>query len=187
MLEPTSNVRPSTLSTLESLTRDRAGDLLGRVRRLEASTGVSWVGIKWRRFPPIALTLVVAACSPGSTTATPAASSATSPFAGNGSIAFSSERDGNVEIYVRSADGSQRRLTNDPGKDRSPTWSPDGTHIAFESERDGNPEIYVMSSDGTAVTRLTNDPGGDGMPAWSPTARRSPSPVTGVETPISIR
>jgi Tol biopolymer transport system component len=40
-------------------------------------------------------------------------------------IAFSSDRDGNFEIYVMHADGSgQTRLTNSPGDDWYPTWQP---------------------------------------------------------------
>ena len=40
-------------------------------------------------------------------------------------IAFESYRDGNYEIYVMNADGSnQQRLTNDRAADRSPSWSP---------------------------------------------------------------
>ena len=43
------------------------------------------------------------------------------------------------------SDGSNlRNLTNDPARDFSPSWSPDGRHIAFVSDRDGNEEIYVM-------------------------------------------
>jgi Tol biopolymer transport system component len=39
-------------------------------------------------------------------------------------IAFMSERDGNEEIYVMNADGSnQIRLTNDPANDWGPAWS----------------------------------------------------------------
>ena len=54
-------------------------------------------------------------------------------------IAFSSERDGNAEIYVMDADGSElARLTSSPGKDRFPSWSPGGQYIAFSSESDGN-------------------------------------------------
>jgi len=38
-------------------------------------------------------------------------------------IAFQSARDGNFEIYVMNADGSdQHRLTNDPGFDGAPSW-----------------------------------------------------------------
>ena len=66
-------------------------------------------------------------------------------------------------------DGSgQTNLTNNPGTDTSPNWSPDGTKLAFSSARTGNREIYVMDADGSNVERLTNDPAFDGTPAWSP-------------------
>jgi TolB protein len=90
----------------------------------------------------------------------------------NGKIVFSSERDGNPEIYVMNADGSgQTRLTNNSAVDVDPAWSADGTKIAFTSTRDGAPsdgEIYVMSADGSGQTRLTDLPGSNGEPAWSP-------------------
>ena len=65
------------------------------------------------------------------------------------SVAFSSTRDGNPEIYVANRDGSNlRRLTNNPGIDITPTWSPSGTQIAFTSDRTGTPQIYVVGADG---------------------------------------
>ena len=89
-------------------------------------------------------------------------------------IAFVSERDGNREIYVMSADGSAvRRLTDHPAADVYPAWSPDGARIAFVSERDGNADIYVMNADGTAPQRLTNSPAEEAFPAWSPDGARS--------------
>ena len=46
-------------------------------------------------------------------------------------------------------DGSDlRRLTNNPGIDITPTWSPSGTQIAFTSDRSGTPQIYVVGADG---------------------------------------
>lgn len=40
-------------------------------------------------------------------------------------IAFVSDRDGNPEIYVMAAEGSDvRRLTNNPAVDASPSWWP---------------------------------------------------------------
>jgi len=92
----------------------------------------------------------------------------TTPAAGS-RIAFESVRDGNGEIYVMDADGSnQTRLTNNPADDGSPAWSPDGSRIAFYSDRDGNYEIYVMDADGSNQTRITNNPAGDAFLDWSP-------------------
>ena len=86
-----------------------------------------------------------------------------------GRILFVSERDGNPEIYVMNADGSnQIRLTNNASYDLNPIFSPDGKKIAFVSDRDGNPEIYVMNADGSNQTRLTADPSYDYSPTWSP-------------------
>ena len=97
-------------------------------------------------------------------------------------IAFFSRRDGNPEIYVMDADGSnQRRLTNHPDKDWAPSWSPDGKRIVFFSNRDGHvhvihgwstSEIYVMDADGGNPQNLTNNPGDDRDPSWSPDGKR---------------
>jgi Tol biopolymer transport system component len=87
----------------------------------------------------------------------------------NGQIAFVSERDGNSEIYVMGVDGSSPvNLTNHPGSDRAPDWSPDGRFIAFESDRAGRWDIYVMNRDGSGLTML--HPGFD--PTWSPDGSR---------------
>ncbi len=83
-------------------------------------------------------------------------------------VAFSSLRDGNSEIYLMRADGSQlTRLTFNPAIDQNPAPSPDGTRIAFESNRDGRFQIYVMNVDGSGTTRLTVSTGNDTQPTWS--------------------
>jgi Tol biopolymer transport system component len=76
----------------------------------------------------------------------------------------------NYDIYLVDADGPDlTRLTNDPGGDLSPAWSPDGRRIAFvrqsvEDIESGKTFIYVMNADGTGETRLT-----EGLSAfWSP-------------------
>jgi TolB protein len=83
-------------------------------------------------------------------------------------IVFVSARDGNNEIYTSNTDGSNiTRLTNDPGNDGQPTWSPDGTRIAFTSDRNGSSEIYIMNADGSNVVQRTFS-GGCQYPTWSP-------------------
>ena len=78
--------------------------------------------------------------------------------------------------YLRmNADGTnQVNLTNNPGNDSMPAWSPDGKHIAFCSDRDRtgdtdlNTEIYRMQADGSNQVRLTNNPAQDMSPNWKP-------------------
>jgi TolB protein len=87
-------------------------------------------------------------------------------------LAFVSERDGNAEIYVMNADGSeQENLTRQPSNDSHPTWSRDGRKLAFVSRRDGNAEVYVMNADGSGLRNVTGTPSDDLDPAWSPDGR----------------
>jgi Tol biopolymer transport system component len=87
-------------------------------------------------------------------------------------VAFTSNRDGNNEIYAMTADGSsETRLTNNPANDTHPAVSRTG-RIAFASDRDGNNEIYVMNANGSGQTRLTDHPGSDSQPTWSPDGTR---------------
>ncbi len=85
-------------------------------------------------------------------------------------IVWSTNRNGNFEIYVMDAGGeNEKRLTNDPGDDKSPAWQPKiGRKIAFSSTRDFNNEVYVMDVDGGNQTNLTNDFNWDDFPEWSP-------------------
>ncbi len=103
-------------------------------------------------------------------------------------IAFTTDRDGNNEIYVMGAapleggtgGANLIRLTDNPGDDFAPAWSPDGAQTAFVSDRDreaGIYDLYVMpapgpqaqvNADSSGVTRLTDDEAIDYSPAWSP-------------------
>ena len=85
-------------------------------------------------------------------------------------IAFTSNRDGNEEIYVIEVDNPDNlmRLTYHPAADRNPVWSPDGQYVAFLSFRDRNAEIYLARPNQGVVRRVTNHPGQDDYPAWRP-------------------
>ena len=98
-----------------------------------------------------------------------------------GLIAFYSDMDGNPEIYIMQADGSDLlRLTNDPAFDDSPALSPDGSQVVFLSARDDpDPafpnlkyELYLIDSDGENLRRLTETETGEDHPAWSPDGER---------------
>jgi dipeptidyl aminopeptidase/acylaminoacyl peptidase len=71
------------------------------------------------------------------------------------------------DVYVMNADGTDvRRLTDSPGLDEGPEFSPDATKIVFSSARDGQQEIYVMDADGSNPRRLTDNPSRDESPDW---------------------
>ena len=89
-----------------------------------------------------------------------------------GTISFTSDRAGNLDIYIIDTNGENlTNLTNHAADDYSPTWSPDGRLIAYVSERDGNPEIYVMELNTKEQRRLTDHKATDIDPAWSPDGR----------------
>jgi Tol biopolymer transport system component len=100
-------------------------------------------------------------------------SSAITQAVRNNLIAFSSTRDGNLELYIMQPDGTvQTRLTFNPAQDSEPVLSPDGTRVAFVSNRSGYPNIWVMKTAPESSTNvpknLTNDAAVDADPTWSP-------------------
>lgn len=86
----------------------------------------------------------------------------------DGRLVFSSDRDGDFELYITTIAGEVAQLTRNTARDDFPRVSPDGTRIAFVSQRDGNFEIYSMALDGSDVRRLTVAPAFDAGAAWSP-------------------
>jgi len=87
-------------------------------------------------------------------------------------IAFTSNLEGNDEIYVIPEDASRApvNLTRNPAHDIDPAWSPDGAQIVFVSDRDGADSLFTMNQNGSRQTRLIQDGviANDTAPAWSP-------------------
>jgi len=88
-------------------------------------------------------------------------------------IAFTSNMNGNPEIYVANADGTgAKQLTFGRSIDTSPAWNPASGQIAFTSDKSGNPMIYIMNGDGTNERRLTFVGEYNESAAWSPSGSR---------------
>jgi TolB protein len=91
--------------------------------------------------------------------------------------AYSGAETGGLDIYIRQVSGGEApiRLTDSPGADYSPVWSPLGRQIAFVSDRSGAPHIWLADLDNAGEQRyrdlsrtaLSND----SHPAWSPDGR----------------
>jgi Tol biopolymer transport system component len=66
-----------------------------------------------------------------------------------------SRREGNWDIFVANADGSNPiRVSTNPGDDGLPTWSPDGNVIAFVSQQAGEWAIWVTLPTGEDQRQL---------------------------------
>jgi Tol biopolymer transport system component len=73
-------------------------------------------------------------------------------------------------------DGSnQRRLTNTPGENWHPAWSPNGTRIVFQCMSGGTFNVCVINADGSGYTQITHWTRDDGLaqcPVWSPDGQK---------------
>ena len=58
-------------------------------------------------------------------------------------------------------------LTENPGNNTSPTWSPDGKRVCFVSDRNGTYNLYVLNLDSLATFPITNILSGCFAPSWS--------------------
>ncbi|MEA2129485.1 MAG: TolB protein [Solirubrobacteraceae bacterium] len=146
---PQTYVPPSLVAPVAFALRSRSGPT-ARVGAMIRNSGI-------RLSSAVALALATLAA---------VAAPASAAFPGdNGLIAFTSDRDGNGDVYTMAGDGSaQTRLTNTGA--HAAAWSPDGTQLAFSRVA----SISTMASDGSAQAALTNSDDHD--PAWSPDGTR---------------
>ena len=84
-------------------------------------------------------------------------------------VVLDMEESGNTDVFVLDlARGTPLRLTYDAGRDRFPTWSPDGQSITFQSGRAGS-ELFRKASDGTGPEeRVATLPSLGGAEAFTP-------------------
>ena len=80
------------------------------------------------------------------------------------SLAYSSDRSGSFEIYVKqlTAGGREVQLTSDKSENFEPAWSPDGKLIAYSSKLRGG--IWVVPALGGTARQLTET---GSYPSWS--------------------
>ena len=110
----------------------------------------------------------------------------------DGSIVFTSVRDGDLELYRMDADGKNvRRLTEAPGYDGGAFFSPDCSKIVWRASRPTGAdleeyrallarhqvrptklEIWVANADGTDARQITYLDAASFGPSWFPDGRR---------------
>jgi len=73
-------------------------------------------------------------------------------------IAFVSNSDGDAEIYVMDANGTNvQKITDNNTYDFAPAWSPDGRKLAYITWKDGSTvsDIWIVNADGTNPVKAT--------------------------------
>jgi Tol biopolymer transport system component len=89
-------------------------------------------------------------------------------------LVYTGGRNKEFDIYKIASDGSgtEIRLTDTPGLDDGPEYSPDGKYIYFNSIRGGaTMQIWRMTADGKNPEQITNDDLNNWFPHISPDAQ----------------
>jgi len=85
-------------------------------------------------------------------------------------LAFTSDRDGNKEIYLADWDGSnQQRLTNNKVNDDNASWSPNGRWIVYYSETGKGSEeanVFVIDAENPLPLQITRFKGRNTTPRF---------------------
>jgi len=84
---------------------------------------------------------------------------------------FEKNRKMSSEIWLVSKDGKiLKQITENPGPDQTPRWSPDGNKFAFLSkhDKDEHTQIYVYSLKNEKIERITYEKGSIRDLRWSP-------------------
>jgi dipeptidyl aminopeptidase/acylaminoacyl peptidase len=98
------------------------------------------------------------------------------PHVAAGRLVFTSDRDGNPEVYFSDVRATApRRLTTHTATDGEPALHPTGDRIAFISMRSGTPRLWIMDTLGGSPAALSTGSATfypERAPAWSPQGDR---------------
>jgi TolB protein len=84
-------------------------------------------------------------------------------------LAYCAERGGQYDIYTISVNGgAETQLTNLPGLDDGPEYSPDGRYIWFNSTRTGQMQVWRMETDGSNPMHMVKEDANCWFPHVSP-------------------
>jgi TolB protein len=87
-------------------------------------------------------------------------------------LAYCAERNGEYDIYTIPAEGGiETRLTDAPGLNDGPEYSPCGRYIWFNSVRSGLMQLWRMKADGNEQTQMTFDESNSWFAHLSPDGR----------------
>jgi Tol biopolymer transport system component len=94
---------------------------------------------------------------------------ALSPDASKLAFAKRESAGGTLDIWILDFSTRElKKLTSDPGNDRTPVWSPDGRSIVFWSSRASGPGLYRKNSNGSGEEELIVPSKNDAWPyQWS--------------------
>jgi TolB protein len=78
-------------------------------------------------------------------------------------------RNGQFDIYTIAVEGGpETQLTDTPGLDDGPEYSPDGKHLWFNSVRSGLMQLWRMEADGANPTHMVEEEANCWFPQVSP-------------------
>lgn len=81
-------------------------------------------------------------------------------------LSYCARRNENFDVYTISVKGGmEKRLTDNPGLDDGPEYSPDGKYIWFNSVRTGSMQLWRMRADGSSQEQMTFD---EAIYSWFP-------------------
>jgi TolB protein len=107
----------------------------------------------------------------------PRSTQASPTFSPDGSkIAFVSDKDGGMRIYVIPAIPSEKRptaamITKQNRENTCPAWSPDGKKLAYSANTNGIRQIWIFDFAKGEEWQLTSGPGNKENPSWGPDSK----------------